>query len=552
MELSTEKPTWYSRLSSLAGFTASGLGGGLLAVLAGTAFFATTHMDTKNFCMERISYSWDSVLLNFLYLLTCVAVFWVLMFLLGKLPDWSMFLIAGIFVLAFALIWVIGAQSAPNNDSGIVTQTGAKLASGDLSGLQRSYYVYFPFQLGYVLWTQVWSSILHVGDNYVPLEVVNAVCVAAGAVGLIRLTGLLFPDRMPMRAAVLFVLAFPQGAIFSTFLYGNIPSFAFATWALCAFVSHTRKPAWWKMVLCGLALCMAVCLKLNSLIVMVAVAIAYLLWIVRNKKWLQTLALIGLVLAVVFGKGLPQLYYEKTTGIRFGKGIPMVSWAAMGTAEGAYIAPGWYISELTRGTFEDSDRDPELTAKRSGEILKKRLGELASKPGEAFRFFYEKGASQWNETTYQSVWNTEVRGCYNEDGRTGLARFITDGHQEGFAQVLDATAMFMYACAAGGAILLIVKKKEPETAVLPILFLGGFFYHEIFEAKSQYVMTYALWLLPLAAFGFSEFVGCLEKLFRTGNRQTKEKAKIAEDTGIRSGPEEGKEETCEDGSDVSA
>ena len=43
MELSTEKPTWYSRLSSLAGFTASGLGGGLLAVLAGTAFFLFTH-----------------------------------------------------------------------------------------------------------------------------------------------------------------------------------------------------------------------------------------------------------------------------------------------------------------------------------------------------------------------------------------------------------------------------------------------------------------------------------------------------------------------------
>ena len=545
MEIEAATKTWYGRLSTWAGFAASGLGGLILAVLAGTAFFATTHMDTKNFCLERISYTWDSVLLNLLYYLTCVILFWILLVLIRKLPDWSMYLIAGLFVLALALIWVLGAQSAPNNDSGIVTSAGAKLAQGDVSGLQKSYFVYFPFQLGYVLWTQIWCTVLHLKDNFVPLEIVNAVCVAAGAVGLIRLTDLLFPGVLPKRAALLFVIAFPQGAIFSTFLYGNIPAFAFATWGICAFVSHTKRPGWWKMILCGLSLVVGVCLKLNILIVAVAVAIAYLLWILKNRKWWQSLALIGLVLAVVLGKGLPQLYYEKTTGIEFGKGIPMVSWAAMGTAEGAYIAPGWYISELTRGTFEDSGRDPELAAQRSGAILKERVVEMAKNPGAAFRFFFEKGASQWNETTYQSVWNTEVRGCYNAEGRTGLTRWITDENQEGFAAVLDATAMFMYACAAAGAVLLIVKKKEPETVVLPTVFLGGFLYHEIFEAKSQYVMTYALWLLPLAAFGFSELVGWLETRFGRPVPE-KETDPAAEPTAKEKG------DGCEDGSGLSS
>ena len=39
--------------------------------------------------------------------------------------------------------------------------------------------------------------------------------------------------------------------------------------------------------------------------------------------------------------------------------------------------------------------------------------------------------------------------------------------------------------------------------MLPVTVLGGFLYHMLFEAKSQYIYPYMLLLLPLAARGLT-------------------------------------------------
>ena len=42
-----------------------------------------------------------------------------------------------------------------------------------------------------------------------------------------------------------------------------------------------------------------------------------------------------------------------------------------------------------------------------------------------------------------------------------------------------------------------------ETILLPLILLGGFGYHLLFEAKSQYALTYLPLLLPIAAYGLN-------------------------------------------------
>ena len=46
-----------------------------------------------------------------------------------------------------------------------------------------------------------------------------------------------------------------------------------------------------------------------------------------------------------------------------------------------------------------------------------------------------------------------------------------------------------------------LRRRRILDAMLPTVFLGGFCYHLIFEAKSQYCMIYFLLLVPLAAIG---------------------------------------------------
>jgi hypothetical protein len=42
--------------------------------------------------------------------------------------------------------------------------------------------------------------------------------------------------------------------------------------------------------------------------------------------------------------------------------------------------------------------------------------------------------------------------------------------------------------------------------LLALIILGGFVYHLIFEAKSQYVLPYFIMMVPFAAYGFYSLV----------------------------------------------
>jgi hypothetical protein len=76
--------------------------------------------------------------------------------------------------------------------------------------------------------------------------------------------------------------------------------------------------------------------------------------------------------------------------------------------------------------------------------------------------------------------------------------------------VMDLGVQFIYFGMLVAAIYLLfeqINKKETRRAVepalylIPLIFLGGFLYHALFEAKSQYVITYVTLMIPYAAWG---------------------------------------------------
>ena len=61
-----------------------------------------------------------------------------------------------------------------------------------------------------------------------------------------------------------------------------------------------------------------------------------------------------------------------------------------------------------------------------------------------------------------------------------------------------------------------IKEKRAGAArlMLPVTVLGGFLYHMLFEAKSQYIYPYMLLLLPLAARGLTMLDGDIWRIRR--------------------------------------
>lgn len=109
-------------------------------------------------------------------------------------------------------------------------------------------------------------------------------------------------------------------------------------------------------------------------------------------------------------------------------------------------------------------------------------------------------------------------------GPTALSRAFYKGDSaEGLLRYMDAYTTLLYASFAGGLICIFVgfiRRREGEAAtdlpqaLLPLIVLGGFLYHMLFEAKSQYLLTYLPLMAPTAAFFLTHAAAGLTVLFR--------------------------------------
>ena len=88
---------------------------------------------------------------------------------------------------------------------------------------------------------------------------------------------------------------------------------------------------------------------------------------------------------------------------------------------------------------------------------------------------------------------------------TGLCIRVVQSIYEGklhrlFLYFANEYQWILYGCALIG-MLSLRKKCTLEQLFFALIILGGFFFHVMWEAKTRYVMVYALLLIPYAALG---------------------------------------------------
>lgn len=488
-----------------------------LLFLSVCSLLGTADMNRNNPGQENIDFLRDSLPLNIVLLVVCIALGIVLLYLVRRMKllpkltasrlSWGI----GAWIAFAGILWVIMSQSAPTHDSLIVTRAGIAAAGGDLSYLSTDYFVRFPFQLGYVLWTELWARLFHLNmDSAFMLEGINVFCLAAGEMAIVRLTDRLFHRRSVTVATTLLLTLFAQPVIFCSFLYGTMPGFCFAAWSCLLFVCFLQTDRWPYLAGSGLLLAVSVLLKLNNLILLVAMVVILLCRVLRGRWWQTLLAVLALCAIVLPLRYVGVWQYEKRTGKDFGDGIPMLSWMAMGLND-AVTAPGWYSHQYTVGAFNQVKGDTEAAAEIAKKEIAERVNYFVEHPAEAATFFSQKVQSQWNEPTYQSIWNNQVRGQYSD--KFGVAAYVCGDGESLVKRGMDVGVQLIFVGALAAAVLLIVRQirpisdRDPADAaryLLPLLVLGGFLYHALFEAKSQYVITYMIFLIPYAVWGIAE------------------------------------------------
>ena len=490
--------------------------GAFMLYLCFAALTESSHLDTDNISGENIVFLDDNIFLNIIVLTILIAVLFLFYRHCGPIPARKMelVLLGWVFLFGTAFIATTKLRAPIYSDSFLVTYGAQRAAIGDESVLTEKYFYRFPFQLGYVLYSELFFRAVNIvlrgrpeGYAVLALQEVNLLWLMLEYHALIEITRLLFKDTRIHKLTMLLLFFCLPPLLTTTFLYGNIPAFSCGTVAVWMFLRFIKKGGLRCGLLCGLFLALAVTLKLNLLIVCVAVGGVWLVMLLKKPSRTSLVCLLVAAACILTLPKLPQKLYEHRLHLDYGGGIPMIAWMAMGFSDG-YAGPGWYREEYTVTAFERSGHDAAATAENARQVLAERIDAFRKDPAMTLRFFSAKLRSQWNEPSYGSLWVNQVFPSYSEKGF--LYEALCNRGARWTLIVMDFYEILIFVGLMAG-IIRHWQKKDLLRCLLPLIILGGISYHLLFEAKSQYAMPYFVLMLPTAAYGLFTFFRKVEQ-----------------------------------------
>jgi hypothetical protein len=500
-----------------------------LLIIGISAFFFTSSaedMSTQVAVIHRDSI-WGNLLgLLLFYTIFALVVWWVNQ-KQKKRKNILLFLVLGWYLAAGLLLEVFG-RTVPAADSMSVYSLAEALAGGDMSVIHpvESYISFYPQQIGlvafYELCIRIWN-LLHISlAAFHFLKCINVLLACLLVFFQYQTVHLLFgEDRIDCFYLCLVGANLPL-LFYTSFVYGEVPSLAFfflGIWALLKCPTLTGKGKIGFAVLSTGALSISVLLRKNTLIPILALLLVLLFTSLQTQN--IRILLFTLVLGVVSFSMLPMVeaVYESRSGNEIAKGVPPLTYLAMGMQE-ASRGNGWY-NGFNLETYQENQMNTAKTNAASLEAIQKRMEEFQGNPGYAMHFYQEKFLTQWVDGTYACRQATLA----TFGGRSPFFEKIYDGAYS-FALIAFCNG-YQNILYLGGLIFTFFygKKtyfKEGNTLhkgawrtwnLFPLVGLvavfGGFLFHMLWEANARYIFLYEIMLLPYAAWGCAYLNGRL-------------------------------------------
>lgn len=498
-----ENRTRMQRLSAFLSGAAIGLFVLLVFALAVGSHFVTAHECIYDYPMQDLIIYWqDRPVISLLATIGMIA---FLMGIAAALNRCARFHVEKLLYALWAIIsigflWAVRVQ--PRADFKVVTDAALLFAQGDFSPLSDTpYFSNSTYQLGTCLMMEVLKRLFPWIDLALTMQVLNVLLSVSAVYAMGRLLVLLVGDDAQKNAAYALYLLFWPMSLYCIYVYGTIPMITALAWSLLLFVRYIRtgkkKDGFFFAVLIGLS----VVFKPNAMIMLAAVVVTALLHALETKR----ADLLGYTaLAAGMAILLPKLVaasYEWRSGVKLGEDISMLARLVMGF-QWSSVAPGWYNGYIE--PFSPALMPPQEAREILLADLYAQFKAFFAEPASLWQFLKEKCMSQWLEPTYSTFWNAtlgEPLGRYN--GLAYLAFREESVFRQMMERIMGAYQQALYVLCAIGGVAALRRRRDASQALLPIVILGGFLYHQIFEAKSQYIYVYAFFLMPLAAQGLT-------------------------------------------------
>ena len=290
--------------------------------------------------------------------------------------------------------------------------------------------------------------------------------------------------------------------IYSPYVYGDIPSISYTFILLWAVLRAIKTKKIRYAVLACFVAAIALLSRMNVWIVLIGLAIGLAYHAFHNWNWKPALLAICILLGAFLSVEAVQQYNSYRSGYPVAEGMPSVLWIAMGMQEGGEAA-GQY-NNYGKKVYNEAEYDKKLAGEIGLQEVKDRLQIFIENPSYARDFFHEKMYTQWIDPLFESIKFTGtfedqavkpagpvVVWAYGGDGRDVIERF-------------SSHMLFMvYIFALLGVVFRFFQKKPIVQDIPLIVFVGGFLFSIIWEAKARYVLPYFVLLHVYAAYGLT-------------------------------------------------
>ena len=405
-------------------------------------------------------------------------------------------------LILMCLIFVITTQHIPRSDQKYVVDCAEELLNHDYSCFEPEGYLnYYPNQYGIVL-VMYCFTVIFGSNNYLIFRLINILALGLLFKFMRSLTEKIFDVPTSLLNCALLLMFLPT-SLYVTFVYGNIPGLTAGIGSLYYLYSFMEEKGRWKLAM-AVALCaFSVFVKQNYMIFALGLSIYCLLELLKRRDLRTLAAFCVILLTLSFGSLVPGFLMKQLTGIDKKGGISGVSFVVMGLQDNPKRFNGWY-NEYNYVSYRKAGFDKNLQTEKCMEDLKERLTEFAENPLMTVSFFSGKNISQWSNPDFQAFWINQGLSSSPDFKSPGwITEFLSVYRSERISKWLNLLQFWII---AGALIFALFCRKDNVSLCLAVIFIGGFLFHTIWEAKGQYTLPYFLCLFPLSCSGWMSTV----------------------------------------------
>ena len=180
----------------------------------------------------------------------------------------------------------------------------------------------------------------------------------------------------------------------------------------------------------------------------------------------------------------------------------------MGLSEGER-GPGWY-NGLNYILYERSNFVTSECAEMARYEINQSIQAFRADHQFAASFFERKIASMWSSPTFESWFFFQNSESMTEQSSIVQA-FLSMDSEIKYTAYMNRFCFLIYVGALFCVLVYPCTRQSREEPLLPLVFIGGFLFHLVWEVKAIFALPYFLILIPCSIKGYSLVVNGIER-----------------------------------------